>query len=67
MHILRKRFSEAGLCDVLIQSGTIAERSIDKADKVIEMTLNKDTKIPVNHDVFKKVMKRILRLYLSVV
>ena len=51
MHILRKRFSEAGLCDVLIQSGTIAERSIDKADKVIEMTLNKDTKIPVNHDV----------------
>ena len=31
MHILSKWFSDAGLRDVLIQSGTIAERSIDKA------------------------------------
>ena len=29
-HILSKRFSDAGLRDVLIQSGTIAERSIGK-------------------------------------
>ena len=31
MHILRKRFSDAGLLNVLIKSGTIAEGSIDKA------------------------------------
>ena len=30
MHILSKRFSDAGLCDVLIQSDIIAEGSIDK-------------------------------------
>ena len=31
MHILSKRFSDAALHDALIQSGTIAEWSIDKA------------------------------------
>ena len=31
MHILSKRFSDAGLRDILIQSGTIAEGSVDKA------------------------------------
>ena len=31
IHILSKRFSDASLRDVLIQSGTIAEESIDKA------------------------------------
>ena len=31
MHILIKRFSDVGLRDVLIQSDTIAEVSIDKA------------------------------------
>lgn len=31
MHILSKRFSDAGLRDVLIQSGVIAEGSVDKA------------------------------------
>ena len=31
MHTLSKRFSDAGLRDVLIQSGTNAEGSIDKA------------------------------------
>ena len=31
MHILSKRFSDAGLRDVHIQSGTIGEGSIDKA------------------------------------
>ena len=31
MHILKKRFSEAGLRDVLIQSNVIAEGSVDKA------------------------------------
>ena len=31
MHILSKRFSSAGLRDVLIQSGIIAEGSVDKA------------------------------------
>ena len=30
-HILSKRFCDAGLPDVLIQSGTIAERAIAKA------------------------------------
>ena len=31
MHILSKRFSDTGVCDVLIQSSVIAEGSIDKA------------------------------------
>ena len=31
MHVLSKRFSHAGLCDILIYSGTIAQVSIDKA------------------------------------
>ena len=31
MHILSKRFSAAGLRDVLIQSGVIAEGSVDEA------------------------------------
>ena len=31
MHILSKRFSDAGIRDILIQSGTIAEGSQDKA------------------------------------
>ena len=31
MHILSKRFSDAGVRDVLIQSSVIAERSVDKA------------------------------------
>ena len=31
MHILKKRFSEAGLRDVLIQSNVIVEGSVDKA------------------------------------
>ena len=31
MHILSKRFSAAGLRDVLIQSGVVAEGSVDKA------------------------------------
>ena len=31
MHILSKRYSDAGLRDVPIQSGTIAKGSIDKA------------------------------------
>ena len=32
MHILSKRFSDTGVCDVLIQSsGVIAEGSVDKA------------------------------------
>ena len=31
IHILSKRFSDASLRDVLIQNGTIAEESIDKA------------------------------------
>ena len=30
MHILSKRFSDAGIPDILIQSGTIAEGSVDK-------------------------------------
>ena len=31
MHILSKRFSAVGLRDVLIQSGVVAEGSVDKA------------------------------------
>jgi hypothetical protein len=31
MHILSKHFSDAGLCDVLIQNNVIAEGSVDKA------------------------------------
>ena len=31
MHILSKSFSDAGIHDILIQSGTIAESSVDKA------------------------------------
>ena len=31
MHILSKTFSDAGIHDILIQSGTIAEGSVDKA------------------------------------
>jgi hypothetical protein len=31
MHILRKRFADAGLRDVLIQSNVVAEGSVDKA------------------------------------
>ena len=31
MHILTKTFSDAGIHDILIQSGTIAEGSVDKA------------------------------------
>ena len=31
MYILSKRFSDSGLCDVLIQSSTIAEESTNKA------------------------------------
>ena len=31
MHILSKRFSDAGVCDVLTQSSVIAEGSVDKA------------------------------------
>ena len=31
MHILSKRFSDAGIRDILIQNGTIAEGSVDKA------------------------------------
>ena len=31
MYILSKRFSDFGLCDVLIQSSTIEEGSTDKA------------------------------------
>ena len=31
MHILSKWFSAAGLRDVLIQSGVVAEGSVDKA------------------------------------
>ena len=31
MHILSKRFSDAGIRDVLIQSGVIAEGSVDRA------------------------------------
>ena len=40
MHILSKRFSDAGLREVLIQSGTIAEGSIDKA--LTQQTLDVD-------------------------
>ena len=31
LHILSKSFSDAGICDILIQSGTIAEGSLIKA------------------------------------
>ena len=31
MHILSKRFSDAGICDILIQRGKITEGSVDKA------------------------------------
>ena len=30
MHILSKRFSDAEICDILIQSGTIAEGLVDR-------------------------------------
>ena len=31
MHILSKRFADAGICDILIHSGTIAEGLVGKA------------------------------------